>query len=78
MFRIQWVIMNIVDDKNIQFWIQVFFLLGLQEADQKYVLEKFKDNQMDSISHVVESLDSAYLAFQKYSIIKFYEVFRSW
>merc|ERR1712029_12249 len=64
MFRIQWVIMNIVDDKNIQFWIQVFFLLGLQEADQKYVLEKFKENQMDSISHVVESLDSAYFMTQ--------------
>jgi len=57
LFRIQWVMMKIVGNEAEHFWTQAFFLLGLQEPDQKYVLEKLKGREVDDIAGIVDTLD---------------------
>ena len=53
-----------------EFWTKVFFLLGLQETDQKFVVEQLKGKDKgaptgeDEINEVVEALDDPKYAKQ--------------
>ena len=55
LFRVQWVLMRLGGNDN--FWTQVFFLLGLHEPDQKYVMDKMRGGPDEDVAGIVDALD---------------------